>query len=166
MQQPGARLVCVNGAFERLTGYGRDFAVGRNCRFLQGADTEPAAVQQLVEALRDARPTAVELTNYRRDGSAFRNALVVSPVHDSSGAYRYSLALLADAASLTREEAEQRDRVGRLLPRRFDRLSSSVPSTPRFALAAPRRGGAARRRMSPRRSFACCTTARRRSKGP
>ena len=97
--QPGARLVCVNGAFERLTGYGRDFAVGRNCRFLQGADTEPAAVQQLVEALRDARPTAVELTNYRRDGSAFRNALVVSPVHDSSGAYRYSLALLADAAS-------------------------------------------------------------------
>ena len=75
MQQPGARLVCVNGAFERLTGYGRDFAVGRNCRFLQGADTEPAAVQQLVEALRDARPTAVELTNYRRDGSAFRNAL-------------------------------------------------------------------------------------------
>ena len=133
MQQPGARLVCVNGAFERLTGYGRDFAVGRNCRFLQGADTEPAAVQQLVEALRDARPTAVELTNYRRDGSAFRNALVVSPVHDSSGAYRYSLALLADAASLTREEAEQRDRVGRLLPRRFD----VDARRPRLSMAAP-----------------------------
>ena len=52
MYEPGAKLVCVNRAFEKLTGYDEEASVGRNCRFLQGAKTEPQAVQQLVDALR------------------------------------------------------------------------------------------------------------------
>ena len=102
MQQPGARLVCVNGAF--VTGYGRRG---------EGADTEPAAVR-------------LELTNYRRDGSAFRNALVVS------------------ARSLTREAERSATASGK---------APSVPPTPppSATRSACRRGTTtAARRCAPR----------------
>eukprot|EP00965_Chrysotila_dentata_P068379 2261559-Pleurochrysis_carterae.AAC.1 len=54
--RPGARLVYVNDAFVELTGYEREYAIGRNCRFLQGKDTDQAAVLTLVQGIRDARP--------------------------------------------------------------------------------------------------------------
>eukprot|EP00966_Prymnesium_polylepis_P303856 7019730-Prymnesium_polylepis.1 len=87
MHQPGAKLVSVNPAFEELTGYPAEEAVGENCRFLQGAETEQDAILQLVEALRAAEPVQLEITNYKRDGSKFTNLLSLQPVHDSRGAY-------------------------------------------------------------------------------
>ena len=48
MHQPGAPLVSVNLAFTELTGYPEEECLGRNCRFLQGEETEQEAVLQLV----------------------------------------------------------------------------------------------------------------------
>ena len=73
MFEPGARIVTVNRAFEDLTGYSPTDAVGYNCRFLQGEYTESSAVLQIIEAMRAAQQVQVELTNYRKDGSSFRN---------------------------------------------------------------------------------------------
>ena len=68
---PDNPIVAVNRAFCELTGYGREEIVGRNCRFLAGAGTEPAARATLCRAVAEGRPALVELTNYRKDGSAF-----------------------------------------------------------------------------------------------
>ena len=61
---------------------------------------EQEAVLQLVESLRAAEPVQLELTNYRKDGRAFRNLLSLRPVHDSNGRYRYCIGVLADADAL------------------------------------------------------------------
>lgn len=79
-------IVEVNEAFLALTGYSRDEVVGKNCRFLAGLGTEPEAQGVLREAVADGEPTIVELTNYRKDGTPFRNAVMLAPVFDEDGA--------------------------------------------------------------------------------
>ena len=81
----GFPLTFANAAFERLTGYAAEEAVGRNCAFLQGPDTDPAAVDEITGARRDGRECTVVLLNYRRDGTPFHNELRLAPVFDDTG---------------------------------------------------------------------------------
>lgn len=79
-------IVAVNEAFCRLSGYGREEVVGKNCRILAGHATEAEARAILRTAVSGGRPTIVELTNYRKDGTAFRNAVMIAPILDEDGA--------------------------------------------------------------------------------
>lgn len=79
-------IVAVNEAFCRLSGYQRDEIMGRNCRLLAGPTTEPEARATLRQAVARGDATIVELTNFRKDGSAFRNAVMIAPIKDESGA--------------------------------------------------------------------------------
>jgi PAS domain S-box-containing protein len=81
---PDNPIVFANGAFCDLTGYARG-DLGRNCRFLQGARTDRATVRQIGEALAERRPVAVEVLNYRKDGTPFWNALFIGPVFGPDG---------------------------------------------------------------------------------
>ena len=81
-QLPDMPLVYVNRAFERVTGYSREFVIGRNCRFLQGNDTNPADRQLVREALEAGREITVDILNYRADGEPFINRLLISPLRD------------------------------------------------------------------------------------
>lgn len=78
-------VVEVNEAFLLLTGYRREELLGRNCRLLAGRGTEPEAQSTLRAAIADGKPTIVELTNYRKDGTPFRNAVMLAPVLDADG---------------------------------------------------------------------------------
>ena len=78
-------LVYVNRAFERITGYSSAESLGRNCRFLQGAGTDPRAVEKIRVTLRDGEPCHVCLRNYRKDGTPFLNELKILPIRDESG---------------------------------------------------------------------------------
>ncbi len=82
---PYQPIVRVNPAFLALTGYAEHEVLGRNCRFLQGPDTDPATVAHIRTQLRQGKPVRCEILNYRKDGSAFWNQLVISPVRDASG---------------------------------------------------------------------------------
>ena len=82
---PDDPIVYVNPAFERISGYTVDEALGRNCRFLQGGDRDQPALDDLRLALREERESRVVLKNYRKDGTPFWNELYVSPVHDEKG---------------------------------------------------------------------------------
>ena len=84
-------LVACNEAFERLTGYLCEEIVGRNCRFLRGPETEETESQRLRQAVIDRRPVMTELLNYRKDGTTFRNAVMLAPVFDAGGELRYFL---------------------------------------------------------------------------
>jgi PAS domain S-box-containing protein len=78
-------VVYANDGFVEMTGYDRAEALGRNCRFLQGPDTDESTVAALREAIDAERPVVVELLNYRADGEPFWNRLTVSPVRDTNG---------------------------------------------------------------------------------
>ncbi|BCX82475.1 adenylate cyclase [Methylomarinovum caldicuralii] len=82
-------LIYVNSAFERLTGYSRLEVLGRDCRFLQGPETDRRTVDLLKAALIEGRPACVILLNYRKDGSAFWNELSVAPIRGAAlGGFR------------------------------------------------------------------------------
>ncbi|MEJ6396464.1 PAS domain-containing protein [Yoonia sp. 208BN28-4] len=76
-------IIYVNKAFEQLTGYTANMAVGRNCRFLQGDGTEAKDVAIISEALKKSQEIGVTLKNYRANGESFQNALLISPIEDS-----------------------------------------------------------------------------------
>lgn len=78
-------IVFVNQAFTRLTGYGAEVSVGRNCRFLQGKDTDPKAMQALRDSLTQGEEFSIELLNYKADGTPFLNRLFISPLRGDDG---------------------------------------------------------------------------------
>ena len=82
---PDNPLVAVNPAFCDLTGYPAAEILGRNCRFLAGPGTEPWQTQSVRDAIRLLRPSLTELLNYRKDGTPFRNALIIAPLFDDRG---------------------------------------------------------------------------------
>ena len=89
-------IVYANQAFEDLIGHRRKDVIGRNPRFMQGEGTEPDAVAELRRAVAEASETTVELTNYRADGSAFRNRASISPVVDEDGKLVLFLGIIRD----------------------------------------------------------------------
>jgi PAS domain S-box-containing protein len=77
--KPDLPVIYVNDAFTRITGYGASEVIGRNCRFLQGPDTDPKASLAIRQALASKRGIEIELLNYRRDGQPFHNRLQLFP---------------------------------------------------------------------------------------
>lgn len=88
---PDNPIVECNEAFVALTGYRSDEIVGHNCRFLTGADTEPWLTETLRTGIRRRQPVMVEILNYKRDGTPFRNAVMVAPIFDEGGELAYFL---------------------------------------------------------------------------
>jgi PAS domain S-box-containing protein len=84
-------IIACNQPFMDLTGYERDEIEGRNCRFLSGPDTEPWLTDRITAAVKDRKPVLVEILNYKKDGTAFRNAVLVAPVFDDDGELEYFL---------------------------------------------------------------------------
>ena len=103
--QPDNPIVFANRAFLKMTGYGRDEVVGRNCRFLQGPATDRSGVDAIGAAVAEAREFSAEILNYRKDGTSFWNALFVSPVFDRQGRLVYFFGSQLDVSR--RREAEE-----------------------------------------------------------
>ncbi|WP_311174183.1 PAS domain S-box protein [Halobellus ordinarius] len=78
-------LIYVNDAFVDITGYPRDEVLGKNCRFLQGENTDPDTVASIREAINAEEPVSVEIRNYRKNGSVFWNHLEIAPVRNDAG---------------------------------------------------------------------------------
>ncbi|MGL5509557.1 MAG: PAS domain S-box protein, partial [Microcoleaceae cyanobacterium] len=80
--RPDNGIIYCNAAFEKITGYSQTEVLNRNCRFLQGPDTDPQAIQKIRQTIKEEKDCLVVLKNYRRDGTPFWNELVISPVRD------------------------------------------------------------------------------------
>lgn len=114
--QPDDPLVWVNPAFERVTGYSAEESLGRNCRFLQGPETDRSVVARIRAALDASTTIADTVLNYRKDGTPFWNQVVISPVVDGDGAVTHHVGIQTDVtervqAQLAREAALDQERV-------------------------------------------------------
>jgi PAS domain S-box-containing protein len=105
----GVPLIYANKYFETVTGYTCAEVTGANCRFLRRSprgymNTEEAdTVEVLSNALRLGLPASVALTNFKRDGTPFRNLLTVKPLFDAYGEYQYIIGMQLD---ITNRQAE------------------------------------------------------------
>ena len=96
---PDNPIVACNAAFLTLTGYARGELLGRNCRLLAGPDTDPATTARLRNAIRHAQPVMAEILNYRRDGTPFRNAVMIAPVFGRDGTPMWFLGSQVEVAA-------------------------------------------------------------------
>jgi len=110
VNQADLPLIYVNPAFETITGYSVSEAVGRNCRFLQGADRDQPGLTELRAALQQGRDCNVVLRNYRKDQTPFWNELHISPIHDDTGRLTHFVGVQTDVT----ERVEDRERILRL----------------------------------------------------
>ncbi len=94
--QPDMPIIYANRAFTTITGYGYDEVIGRNCRFLQGADTDPEAKQAIRKAVVDEDSCIVEILNYQKDGTPFWNRLSITPVRDDLGKTTHFIGVQSD----------------------------------------------------------------------
>ena len=100
-EMSGFPLIYVNAAFESTTGYPRSEIIGQNCRFLQvgkkaGHTAEVESIVRMTDALKEGKPVKVAITNFRKDGTPFRNLLAMKPIFDSDGGYAFVLGIQFD----------------------------------------------------------------------
>ena len=88
---PDNPITAVNDRFIELTGYDREEIVGRNCRFLSGPGTESWLTEEIRRGVREKTPVLVELLNYKRDGTPFRNAVLIAPIYNQEDGLDYFL---------------------------------------------------------------------------
>ncbi len=126
---PDNPIVWVNEGFTRTTGYLASEAIGRNPRFLQGAETDPTAVAEMGQSISAAQPSMVTLINYRADGSTFWNSVSTAPVFDEDGAVIGFIGMQVDVtdsvnAQREREERLRSEQAGRLSAEKAQRTLS------------------------------------------
>ena len=120
MGQRGHPIIHVNAAFEAITGFPADEAIGKNCRYLQGSDRLQPEIAKIRSAIAERQPTSVTLRNYRRDGTMFRNQLRLEPLRNGEGAVTHYVGFIRDVT-----QAAGVDRLTGLLDRYglLDRLA-------------------------------------------
>ncbi|MGZ8188004.1 MAG: PAS domain-containing protein [Methylosarcina sp.] len=89
-------IVYANKAFEKITGYSNEETVGRNCRFLQGQERDQEELQQIRDAVKNAKPVEATLKNFRKNGELFYNRLSITPLFDTEGHLIYFLGVQYD----------------------------------------------------------------------
>ena len=117
-------LIFVNPAFTLTTGYAPEEVLGRNCRFLQGPETDPGAPAAIRAALAAGEEVTVTLLNRRRDGTAFWNQVSINPIRDADGDVTHFVGIQHDVterveadrdrAAAHRAERMARERLGLL----------------------------------------------------
>ncbi len=106
-------IIACNQAFMDLTGYGPDEIIGRNCRFLRGPGTEADLSEQLRTGIAARVPVMVEILNYKKDGTPFRNAVMVAPIFDAEGEIEYFLGSQVEISAGVDETRKNRAVVAR-----------------------------------------------------
>ena len=104
IDDPGPRIIYVNEAFTRITGYQPKEVLGKTPRILQGPKTDQAELHKVRTALSSWRAVTVEVVNYRKDGSEFWNEFSLVPVADTQGWYTHWIAVQRDTTGRKRVE--------------------------------------------------------------
>jgi len=96
-------IIFASEEFHRTTQYGVSYAIGRNCRFLQGPKTNRSSIARFKKASAEGKDHSEVFLNYRRDGSPFMNLLMMAPLLDSRGNLRYFIGAQIDVSGLVKD---------------------------------------------------------------
>ncbi|KAJ0987710.1 hypothetical protein J5N97_006066 [Dioscorea zingiberensis] len=95
---PDNPIIFASDSFLELTEYTREEILGRNCRFLQGPETDPATVRKIREAIDNQRDVTVQLINYTKSGKKFWNLFHLQPMRDQKGEVQYFIGVQLDGS--------------------------------------------------------------------
>ncbi|CAA6670213.1 unnamed protein product [Spirodela intermedia] len=95
---PDNPIIFASDSFLELTEYTREEILGRNCRFLQGPETDYSTVAKIREAIRDQREITVQLINYTKSGKKFWNLFHLQPMRDQKGELQYFIGVQLDGS--------------------------------------------------------------------
>eukprot|EP00526_Cylindrotheca_closterium_P002685 CAMPEP_0113615892 /NCGR_PEP_ID=MMETSP0017_2-20120614/7945_1 /TAXON_ID=2856 /ORGANISM="Cylindrotheca closterium" /LENGTH=1002 /DNA_ID=CAMNT_0000525163 /DNA_START=225 /DNA_END=3233 /DNA_ORIENTATION=+ /assembly_acc=CAM_ASM_000147 len=84
-KQPDNPIVYASENFYQLTGYTKAQTLGRNCRFLQGKDTDPKSVALIRENIKNGKDTSVNILNYKANGTPFWNEFFIVALRNHTG---------------------------------------------------------------------------------
>ncbi|AYH42100.1 EAL domain-containing protein [Azoarcus sp. DN11] len=105
-QQPDLPIVYVNPAFERITGYRAEEAIGRNPRFLHGADRDQPGLDEIRVAVRERRAGHAVFRNHRKDGRVYWADLHIAPVCDEAERCTHFVGIQYDVTERLRYQEE------------------------------------------------------------
>uniref|UniRef100_A0A2P2M8D8 Putative LOV domain-containing protein n=1 Tax=Rhizophora mucronata TaxID=61149 RepID=A0A2P2M8D8_RHIMU len=108
---PDNPIIFASDSFLELTEFSREEILGRNCRFLQGPETDPATVRKIRDAINNETEVTVQLINYTKSGKKFWNLFHLQPMRDQKGEVQYFIGVQLDGSEhvepLTSNIAEQ-----------------------------------------------------------
>ena len=102
-------MIYANKGFQKMTGYDVDEILGRNCRFLQGPDTDPKTVEQIRKALEEDVHVTVEILNYTKNDKPFWNQLSITPLYNDMGELTHYVGIQKDITEMKRQEEELKE---------------------------------------------------------
>ncbi|KAK9065090.1 hypothetical protein SSX86_016473 [Deinandra increscens subsp. villosa] len=97
---PDNPIIFASDSFLELTEFTREEILGRNCRFLQGPETDQGTVDQIRAAIREQREITVQLINYTKSGKKFWNLFHLQPMRDQTGELQYFIGVQLDGSGL------------------------------------------------------------------
>nr|AML79162.1 putative LOV domain-containing protein [Urtica dioica] len=95
---PDNPIIFASDSFLELTEYSREEILGRNCRFLQGPETDPATVRKIRDAIDNQTDVTVQLINYTKTGKKFWNLFHLQPMRDQKGEVQYFIGVQLDGS--------------------------------------------------------------------
>jgi len=107
--EPGPRIIYVNEAFTKMTGYSAEEVMGKTPRILQGPNSDYAALAKLGTALRKWQPCELTVVNYKKNGEEFWLDMSISPVADETGWYTHWIAIERDVTEQKLTEIKLRE---------------------------------------------------------
>jgi len=105
IDEPGPRILYVNPAFTRMTGYTLEEVVGKTPRILQGKKTDRASLARIRTALKSWQPLRVDTINYRKDGTEFWVEMSIVPIADKNGEFTHWVSVHRDISDRKQAEA-------------------------------------------------------------
>ena len=123
-------IIYASEEFYRLTGYGSEDVIGRNCRFLQGSKTIKESPRRIKESTQKGEGICEALLNYRRDGRPFINLLLIAPLHDDKGKVKYNIGAQIDVSGLVEGGRGLDDFERFLYVRQMDKKQQSSKKNP------------------------------------
>lgn len=106
--EPGPKIIFVNDAFTKMTGYTSEEVIGKTPRILQGPNSDKKALKELSKALRNWETHEIETINYKKNGEEFWINFKVTPVADESGWYTHWFAIERDVTERKNKEIERK----------------------------------------------------------
>ncbi|GEO14808.1 PAS domain-containing protein [Microvirga aerophila] len=132
---PDNPVVFVNDAFSEITGYPAEEAIGRNGRFMQAPESDPATTARIRAAIEAGREISAEVLNVRKDGTPYWNRMFIAPIRDASGNIIFFLSTHFDVTQV--HEAERIHRDLQTGQKKLDETNERL----RFTLAVAGAGG-------------------------